>query len=102
MDITDQIINIILDPWVFFGFSAQFIFFARFIVQWHASERAGRVTVPKSFWYLSIVGAVMILIYAFYRKDIVFIVGQFLALAIYLRNIIIEWKSEALQRDTFV
>jgi len=49
-----------------------------------------------SFWYLSIAGAIMILIYAIKRGDPVFIVGQFFALVIYVRNIILRKKSEDL------
>lgn len=82
----------LLDPWVIFGFTAQFIFFGRFIIQWIASERSGVVTIPRSFWYLSILGAIMILIYAVHRQDIVFIAGQLIALAIYVRNLILDKK----------
>ena len=96
MELLTQIKTIFLDPWVLFGFLAQFVFFARFIVQWYVSERAGRVTVPKTFWYLSIAGALMILIYSIHRQDIVFIAGQLFALFIYIRNIMIESKWERL------
>lgn len=82
-----------LDPWVIFGFFAQFIFFLRFAVQWWASEKEKRSVVPVSFWYLSIVGSVMILIYAIKREDIVFITAQFLALFIYVRNIMLRRKE---------
>jgi len=84
------LLSTILDPWVMFGFTAQFIFFARFIIQWVASERSGRVTIPPAFWYLSVIGAIMILIYALHRQDVVFIVGQLMALGIYARNIVLD------------
>jgi lipid-A-disaccharide synthase-like uncharacterized protein len=87
--------NLHFDYWTIFGFSAQFIFFMRFIVQWITSEKEKRSIIPISFWYLSIVGAIMILIYAIQRGDPVFIVGQFLALIIYTRNIILRKKTEA-------
>ncbi len=77
------------NPWVIFGFVAQFIFFLRFVVQLFATEKNKRTTIPVSFWYLSILGAVMILIYALYKQDIVFIAGQGLSLIIYLRNLFI-------------
>lgn len=89
----DALLATLLDPWVLFGFTAQGLFFGRFIVQLVASEKAGRTVVPVSFWYLSIIGALMILIYAIRQQDIVFIVGQFLALAIYFRNLVIHFKS---------
>ncbi len=98
MPFLQPLFDILLDPWVLFGFAAQFVFFARFIVQWYFSERAGRVTVPKSFWYLSILGAVMILFYAIHQRDIVFIAGQGLALLIYTRNLAIELKSRRAER----
>jgi len=85
--------NITLDTWVIFGFFAQFIFFLRFAVQWWVSEKEKKSVVPMSFWYLSIIGSVMILIYAIKRQDIVFIVAQFLALFIYIRNIMLH-KTE--------
>ena len=85
-----------LDYWTLFGFFAQFIFLMRFAVQWFHSERHKRSIIPMSFWYLSIVGAILILIYAIRRGDPVFIVGQFFALIIYVRNIILRKKSDQL------
>lgn len=76
-----------LDWWVLLGFLAQFFFTARFMVQWIASERAGRSVIPVAFWFFSIGGGVLLLIYALYRKDPVFIAGQALGLFVYLRNL---------------
>ncbi len=90
----DIILEQLLDPWVIFGFTAQGLFFGRFIVQWIASERAKQTEIPVSFWYLSIVGALMITVYAVHRQDIVFIVGQVLALIIYIRNLSIYYKAK--------
>lgn len=83
------------NPWVLFGFLAQVIFFARFVIQWIASEREKKVVIPLLFWHLSILGALMILIYAIYRQDIVFIAGQLLALVIYIRNIFIRTNEQS-------
>ena len=73
--------------WVVLGFVAQAMFFMRFAVQWIASERAGRSVVPTAFWIFSVVGGLLLLIYALQRKDPVFIAGQGLGLFIYLRNL---------------
>jgi lipid-A-disaccharide synthase-like uncharacterized protein len=73
--------------WVALGFLAQAMFFMRFAVQWLASERVGRSVVPTSFWVFSIVGGLLLLIYALQRKDPVFIAGQGLGLFIYVRNL---------------
>lgn len=76
-----------LDGWVVLGFIGQILFTMRFILQWLASEQAGRSVIPLSFWYFSIGGAVLLFIYAVYRRDPVFIVGQGLGLFIYFRNL---------------
>ena len=87
-----QIVTILRDPWVLFGFFAQFVFFLRFVVQWVASERKKQSIIPLAFWYLSIAGSMLILIYAIKRQDPVFIVGQGFALLIYIRNIMLLHK----------
>jgi lipid-A-disaccharide synthase-like uncharacterized protein len=76
-----------LDWWVVLGFSAQALFGMRFVIQWVASERAGRSVIPVAFWIFSIGGGVLLLIYALSRKDAVFIAGQALGLFVYLRNL---------------
>lgn len=76
-----------LDWWVLLGFAAQAFFTMRFVVQWIASERAGRSVVPLAFWWFSIGGGLLLLIYALYRKDPVFIAGQAFGVFVYLRNL---------------
>ena len=76
-----------LDWWVILGFAAQGLFTMRFLVQWIASERAGRSVIPLAFWWFSIVGGVLLLGYALYRKDAVFIFGQAFGVFVYLRNL---------------
>jgi lipid-A-disaccharide synthase-like uncharacterized protein len=76
-----------LDWWVALGFLAQALFSARFLVQWIASERARKSVIPVAFWFFSIAGGLLLLIYALYRRDPVFIAGQALGLIVYLRNL---------------
>ena len=73
--------------WVIFGFAAQLMFTARFLVQWIASERAKDSVMPVAFWYFSLAGGLMLLAYALYRADPVFIFGQALGTFIYARNL---------------
>ncbi|MGE0859106.1 MAG: lipid-A-disaccharide synthase N-terminal domain-containing protein [Gammaproteobacteria bacterium] len=63
------------------------LFFSRWVVQWVASERARRSVIPVAFWYLSIAGSLVLLCYALYRRDPVFIVSQLPNSIIYLRNL---------------
>lgn len=79
--------------WVIFGFAAQMMFTARFLVQWIASERARASVMPIAFWYFSLLGGVMLLSYAIYRADPVFILGQALGVVIYTRNLWLIYAS---------
>jgi len=76
-----------VDYGILIGYVAQGMFAMRFVVQWIASERAGRSVVPTAFWVFSIGGGVMLLGYAIYRRDPVFIVGQAFGVFVYLRNL---------------
>lgn len=73
--------------WLGIGFSAQAMFSMRFIIQWIASERARQSIVPEAFWYFSFAGGLMLFVYAVYRMDPVFMLGQATGLFIYARNI---------------
>jgi lipid-A-disaccharide synthase-like uncharacterized protein len=86
-----------MDWWVALGFAAQALFTARFAVQWFASERAGKSVIPVAFWFFSIGGGLLLLVYALYRRDPVFIVGQAFGVFVYLRNLqfIFREKREA-------
>ena len=75
------------DGWVLLGFVAQFFFTMRFLVQWIASERAKRSVVPIAFWFFSLFGGALLLVYAISRQDPVFIAGQAMGLVIYIRNL---------------
>ena len=75
------------DIWIGIGLLGQALFSARFLLQWLASERQGRSVVPHAFWWLSIAGGATLLAYALWRRDPVFVLGQGLGLAVYLRNI---------------
>ena len=83
------------DGWIALGFIAQFAFTMRFLVQWIASEKAGRSVVPVAFWFFSIGGGLMLLVYAVKRQDPVFIAGQGLGLFVYVRNLMLIFKPKS-------
>lgn len=85
--------------WLILGLFGQTVFFMRFFVQWLATERAKKSTIPVSFWYFSILGGFITLIYAIYRKDPVFILGQSTGLFIYLRNLWFIRKNAKVESD---
>ena len=81
--------------WVFviIGFVGQIVFGMRFFVQWLASERAGHSYIPKVFWYLSIVGGMLLFTYACSRKDPIIMMGQSTNLLVYVRNLMLIRKK---------
>jgi len=81
------------DYWVIIGFVGQTLFFFRFFWQWIASEAAKRSIIPDAFWYFSLAGGSVLLIYAIQRRDPVFILGQGTGLFIYARNIYLIWRE---------
>jgi lipid-A-disaccharide synthase-like uncharacterized protein len=86
--------NTWINGWVLFGFAGQVVFALRFIVQWIVSERKKESIVPLSFWYFSIAGGVILLIYAIYKKDPVFMLGQASGLVVYARNLMLIMKKK--------
>ena len=85
--------------WIAIGFVAQFLFSMRFIVQWLATERARASIIPETFWYFSLAGGALLLAYAVYRMDPVFMVGQAAGLVIYARNIYFIWLGKRESRE---
>lgn len=80
--------------WISTGLLAQMMFSMRFIIQWVATEKARASIIPEAFWYFSFSGGVLLLAYAIYRVDPVFILGQATGLAIYSRNIYFIWLGK--------
>ncbi len=72
---------------VLIGLAGQALFTMRFLVQWIASERAGKSVIPLAFWFFSIGGGILLFGYALYVKDPVFILGQGFGVFVYLRNL---------------
>lgn len=81
------------DFWILLGFIAQALFMGRFLVQWIASERARRSVIPVAFWFFSLGGGTLLLVYAIQREDPVFIAGQALGLLVYIRNLVLIRKE---------
>ena len=85
------------DLWLVLGFVGQLVFSMRFIVQWICSERKKRSYVPLIFWYFSLGGGIILLVYSIHRKDPVFIVGQVSGLIVYVRNLMLIYQHKAAQ-----
>lgn len=83
--------------WLVFGLFGQLMFSMRFIIQWLVSEKKKQSIIPIQFWYFSLIGSLTLLIYAIHQKDAVFILGQSLGSFIYIRNLILIYRSNQKQ-----
>lgn len=75
--------------WLCIGLLGQCLFMMRFIVQWIHSERHQKSLIPVSFWYLSLLGGLIVLAYGIHRVDPVIILGQLPGTIVYLRNLML-------------
>jgi lipid-A-disaccharide synthase-like uncharacterized protein len=80
--------------WVGIGFVGQSLFFSRWLLQWFVSERKAESQIPVSFWYMSLIGSVIVLAYAIHKIDPVFIAGQGLGTVVYVRNLILLHRAK--------
>jgi len=87
--------------WTTIGLAGQLLFGARFLVQWISSEAKKESHIPIVFWYFSISGGMILLIYAIHIKNIVFIMGQSAGLIVYLRNLRLIYKKEKKDQKKF-
>ena len=81
--------------WLAVGFLGQAFFSMRFLIQWIVSERKKQSVIPVSFWFFSIGGGLTLLVYAIYRMDPVFILGQGAGLFVYLRNLYLIRRKQS-------
>lgn len=79
--------------WIAIGLAGQALFTSRFIVQWIASERIGRSVIPQAFWWLSLAGGMTLFVYALWREDPVFILGQSMGIVVYARNLVLLHRT---------
>ncbi|MDP1879512.1 MAG: lipid-A-disaccharide synthase N-terminal domain-containing protein [Parachlamydiaceae bacterium] len=79
--------------WNFFGTVGYCLFSSRFWIQWWYAEKAQTSVLPLLFWWLSLSGALISIIYFIYIKDSVNIIGMAFGIVPYIRNIIILNKT---------
>ena len=91
--------HIVQDPfWATVGLSGQLIFGIRFLIQWIMSEYKRKSHVPTAFWFISIVGSLILLSYSIHIKNPIFILGFSLNSLIYIRNLHLIYRSHT-QKD---
>lgn len=75
-----------------FGTIGQVVFTFRFVYQWIYSSKRHISALPAAFWWISLMGSCIILIYGLLRHDPILILGQSLGFVSYIRNLMIDYK----------
>jgi lipid-A-disaccharide synthase-like uncharacterized protein len=78
--------------WEVIGWLGNAAFFSRFLVQWHATEKQKRVVVPTAFWWLSMAGSLLLLVYSISINKRVIIFAYAFTWIPYIRNLIIHHR----------
>lgn len=103
MSVLNQVMTFFRDPMNVLGAFGQGLFASRFIIQWIASEMEGKSVIPLAFWYCSLGGGIVLLAYAVYREEPVFIAGQLPGIIVYSRNLYFIFREKRAGRpDTEV
>ena len=85
--------------WKGVGYAGTLIFFSRFLVQWYATEKRRQVVVPQAFWWLSLVGELLLFAYSVHQRDSVFIISYAFTWIPYIRNLMIHQRHKAAQSN---
>tara|TARA_B100001250_G_scaffold105809_1_gene89243 strand:- start:2429 stop:2734 length:306 start_codon:yes stop_codon:yes gene_type:complete len=78
--------------WVTFGTIGQLVFFSRWIIQWLSSEKSKASIIPVTFWWCSLVGGIITLIYAHHIGSFPFMLAQAIGIIVYSRNLFLIYK----------
>ena len=79
--------------WVAFGTAGQLVFFSRWIIQWLSSEKNKTSMIPVSFWWCSLIGGLITLVYAKHIGSFPFMLAQGIGIIVYTRNLILIYKG---------
>lgn len=93
-DVIVQFLGVVVTPWKVIGFLGAFLFAARWLVQAVATRRAGKPTIPRSFWIISLVGSAMVTSYFIWGKnDSVGVLTNLLPASVALYNLILDIRN---------
>jgi lipid-A-disaccharide synthase-like uncharacterized protein len=79
--------------WLILGFCGNLVFFTRFLIQWIYSEVHKESRVPTIFWWQSLLGSALLLVYAFHERELPFILGYIFNVVPYTRNLVLVYRK---------
>ena len=87
--------------WETTAFVGEAVFGGRFILQWLVSEYKKKSYVPVGFWYMSIVGSLILLVYFAHKQSLALMITFVLQIGIYARNLhLIKKNKNTIPKET--
>ena len=93
-----ELLEAIEDPIHILGFVGQDVFFTRFFLQWVVSERRKESVIPVGFWWCSLVGGAISLVYFIQIASPPAVLGQCFGLVVYTRNLVFIYRKRGAER----
>lgn len=81
--------------WHLIGFLGYALFSSRFWIQWWMAEKKQESYLPISFWWLSLIGAILSCFYFLSIHDVVNMIGPLIGLVPYIRNLMLIYKAKS-------
>jgi lipid-A-disaccharide synthase-like uncharacterized protein len=86
--------GVAVTPWKLIGYTGVALFAGRWFVQVFASRQGGKPVLPTLFWYMSILGSVLLLSYFIFGKnDSVGVLSNLFPMLVALYNLYLEKTS---------
>ncbi|HEV8442682.1 MAG TPA: lipid-A-disaccharide synthase N-terminal domain-containing protein [Steroidobacteraceae bacterium] len=90
-DVIGHFLGIVVTPWKIVGFLGALMFAGRWLVQAFATRRAGRPTIPRSFWIISLMGSAMVTSYFVWGKnDAIGVLTNLLPASVAFYNLVMD------------
>lgn len=80
--------------WHVIGTMGYFLFSTRFWIQWWYAEKTYLSQLPLSFWWMSLIGALLSILYFLRIHDSVNLVGPLVGMIPYIRNLMLFQKRQ--------
>lgn len=82
-----------ITPWEVVGYVGTLLFGGRWAVQFLATRKSGKPTIPRLFWYMSVVGSLLVLAYFTLGKwDSVGILSNLFPAFVAAYNLVLDFR----------
>lgn len=88
--------GLVVTPWKLIGYLGVVMFGGRWVVQLAASSKRREVTFPRLFWYMSLLGSLLLLTYFIFGKnDSVGILSNLFPAGVAGYNLFLDFRKAA-------